>query len=114
MTKPIDEPTNLALDLDAEERRPADVKEPFKVKVAGRVITFIDPEELDWQDLLDINKPTDWLHYSLSREDRQHLYEQRLPGWKLNKLIEAFMAWYNIEARAEEIQRQQRRLQAVR
>ena len=44
---------DVVFDLDAETRAPDEIKEPFTTKVQGRVITMIDPEEFDWQDLAE-------------------------------------------------------------
>ena len=100
-------PTKITFDLDSEEKD--DVKEPFVAQVGGRPLTFADPEDLDWQDLLDIEQPTDFIRYTLSDEDRQHLFSQALPGWKLGKLMETYMKHYGLDKKMQQFQREQRR-----
>lgn len=99
---------SISFDLDAEERDPKDVKEPFIARVQGRAVTMIDPEEIDWQDLLEITKPTDFLRYALTPEDRAYVSGLEMPAWKLGKLISAYSDYYGIEERVERLQRQAR------
>jgi hypothetical protein len=98
---------DIVLDLDTEER--TDTRPVFAANVGGRRIVMQDPEDLDWQDLYEIQTPQDFLHACLSPEDRKHLFEQKLPAWKLGKLISAFMNHYGLEDKLRELRRQQQR-----
>lgn len=111
MTDQLPGDVNLTLDLDALERPAKDVKPPFTVKVGDRVLTMQDPEELDWQDLLDLQHPIDFLQYVLSDDDRQHLMNQNMPGWKLSKLMDKYTKHFDIDKKMREAEREQRRLQ---
>ena len=87
----------VILDLDAETRPEKDVKPPFVVKVGGRNVTFTDPTEIDWKDLAAVEIPADLLRVAMSKEDRRHLSETDLPGWKFNRLMEMYYLHYDLE-----------------
>lgn len=101
---------NIVLDLDAAER-PDEKQPPFVVKIGGRPITMEDPAELDWQDLVEIQEPEGFLRYAVSDDDREHLYNQSMPGWKLNLLMGDYMKHYKVDKRLEQAQREQRRME---
>lgn len=96
----------VILDLDLEERDPKDVKPPFVTKVNGRNITLADPGEIDWKDLAGVEIPADLLHVAMSSEDRQHLWKADLPGWKFNRLMEAYYTHYDLEQKIRDAKRQ--------
>lgn len=103
-------PERFDLDLDAWEPPADEVKPPFVVKVGGKTITMVDPRDEDWQDLLDLTQPTDFIRVCMSKEDRDHLlslrHEKKLSGRKLNRLMEAFMEHYEIDEQIRQAQRQ--------
>lgn len=105
MSNVTDLPQNVDLDLDAAERPRESVKEPFTVRLGGKVISMTDPEELDWQDLLEIEDPTDFLRFCVSDEDRAHIRKQKLEGWKLGRLMEAYMSHYGLDEKLADAQR---------
>lgn len=88
-------PENVVLDLDSVERE--EKFDPFTVRIAGRTITMTDPAEIDWQDLLALETPVDFLRFCMSADDRDFLAEQRIPGWKLGRLMEAYQRHYKLE-----------------
>lgn len=90
-------PENVSFNLDAIERPENEVKEPFTVRVADRVITMKDPAEFDWRDLIDITHPDDFLVHCLEDDDRYFLQDQKIPAWKFNDLLEAYMRHYGID-----------------
>lgn len=96
----------VVLDLDAEQRPKEDIKPPFVIKVGGRSITFKDPNELPWQKLAAIRVPADLIHVSLERDDREHIFDQDLPTWKFNKLMESYYEHYDLEKKIEAARRQ--------
>lgn len=98
----------VILDLDLAERDPKDVKPPFTIRVGGRVITFVDPNEIDWQRLAEVAIPADLIHVSLTREDREHLLGQKMPTWKFNDLMKAYYDHYDLEDKIAAARRQQR------
>jgi hypothetical protein len=100
---------NISLDLDAVERPAEDVKPPFVVQVGGKAVTMTDPAEFDWEDLLDIQNPQDFLRYCLNDEDREHFRNTSFPGWKLNVLMESYMKHYDLDKRMRQAQEEERR-----
>lgn len=95
----------VVLDLDTLERPEKDVKPPFIVKVGGKKVTFTDPGEIDWQDLAAIDAPVDLFSVALSREDREHFRETRIPGWKFNELMESYYTHYDFEEKIRDAKR---------
>lgn len=102
-------PANVTLDLDAYERPAKDVKEPFTVKLGGQVVTFKDPEDLDWQDLLDIENPVDFLRYCVTREERLHILSLEMPGHKFAKLMESYQVHFGLEEKMQQARRRSQR-----
>lgn len=97
----------VVLDLDAYERPENEVKPPFIVKVAGRLVTFADPMDIDWRDLAVVEAPGDILRAALSREDREHITNQKiLPTFKFSKLIQDYYTYYDLEDKINEAKRQ--------
>jgi hypothetical protein len=95
----------LILDLDAEERS-SERKPPFKIKVGDRVITFADPEDLDWRDVAAVEGPQDLVRVSLSKEDRLHITSTPMPSWKFGKLMKSYYDYYGLEEKIENARRQ--------
>lgn len=96
----------VVLDLDSLQRPAKDVKEPFKVKVGGKVITFADPAEIDWRDLAAVQIPPDLFRVALSREDREHISQQSLEGWRFNELMKGYYTHYDFEEKVADAKRQ--------
>lgn len=109
MTRPVTElpNKNVVLDLDAEERGEEEVA-PFVVKIGDREITMIDPDTVDWRDLLLMTDPTEFLRLALSKDDREYLAKQSMPGWKFNRLLEAYYTHYDLDERIRQAQRRSR------
>lgn len=97
----------VILDLDTIERPADQVKDPFRVRVGGKVVTFKDPNEIGWQELADIQGPNDLVYVSLERGDREHLFDAELPAWKFNELMKSYYDYYDFEKKIREAQRQQ-------
>lgn len=106
-------PVSVDFDLDAAQRPEKDVKAPFTARIGGRVVSFKDPEDLDWKDLLSIEDPIGFLRYSVTEEDRIHIVGQKMAGWQLGQLMEAFQQHYGFEDKIAEAQRKAR-LQGLR
>lgn len=95
-----DKPAPVALNLDTLDReaRP----DPFSVVLGGKPYVFIDPEDIDWRDLLDaLNNPRVFFAKMLHAEDAEEFERNDLPGWKLNKLIGAYLEHYGIPSSPE-------------
>lgn len=87
----------VTLDLDNVDRE--QVYQPFVVTVEGRTITMNDPSNIDWKDLLDIEEPAQFLRYAVSEEDRAHLRQAKIPGWKFKLLMESYTRHYGLDIR---------------
>lgn len=84
------------LDLDALERE--GTPGPFVVKLDGRPWTLADPQELDWKQLDrlgTVSAETD-LRLLLGKEQFEEFRKISMPGWKFEKLMEAWRAHYGL------------------
>lgn len=100
-------PVNVDLDLDAEDEG-YEPRPPYQVRIGGKVISLTDPEEIDWQDLMDVENPVNLLRYALNDEDRTHLYGLGLPARKLTKLVEGYMKHFGMDEKMRQYERMQR------
>lgn len=90
-----DKPTvNLNLDTLKREDAPA---EPFKATVGGKVYTFADPMETDWQDLVVIS-PQDTVLFlqALLGDQYEQFAKVRMKFWKLTQLVTAVQSYYGM------------------
>ncbi len=86
----------IAVNLDELERK--NPKDPFVAVIGGREITFTDPEEMDWEDLAALDSPGDFVDMCTTDDDREHIYNQKLPAFKFKKLWEAYQQHYDLLA----------------
>lgn len=87
---------SVALDLDALEREGA-VAEPFTFQHLDHVYTMIDPQEIDWQDLLSgLRNPGLFVRYAMGLEDQKKFFGEKVPAWKMNKLMEAYQTHFGL------------------
>lgn len=93
------------LDLDVLERDDINTgREPYRVNVAGRLIEFTDPMELDIDVVLAMSEnPFLVKEYALSVEDREHINKQSLPTWKALKLLKGYQDYWNLEELAKNL-----------
>ena len=82
--------------LDTIERE-GGADHPFTFAIGDRVIEMIDPAELDWKILAAIEQPQDFLRHCFTPADRDFLNGEKIPGWKFNKLMDAYMGHYGID-----------------
>lgn len=96
-TKPVEETKNPAsLDLDALERE-GDVPGPFTFVLDGETYTMVDPQEVDWQDLLSgLRNPALFIRYAMSIEAQKKFFGKRVPAWKMNKLMGAYTEHFGL------------------
>lgn len=86
----------LALDLDALERE-GDRPGPFLFQHEGVTFTMLDPEDVDWQDLLSgMRNPALFIRYAMPVEDQKVFFAKRVPAWKMNKLMQGYQEHYSI------------------
>lgn len=96
-----DKPPGVAMNLDTLERE-GGAAEPFVVVLDGRPRTFLDPFEMDWQELAAaINDPRVMFRLALSEEDGDDLLGAKIPVWKINTLVETYLRHYGIDVDAQ-------------
>lgn len=81
--------------LDTFERE-GGAKEVFAAVIAERRIEMVDPVELDWQDLNDLDTPDEFLRFCFTPEDKEFFMAQKITAWRLNGLMEAYMKHYGL------------------
>lgn len=93
----------IHFDLDAVER--GEDFEVFAFPVTNqetkerRILHATDPADIDYQDLLAIETPVQFFRYTMSQEDRDFLATTRIKGWRLGKLVEAYLEHYKAQDR---------------
>lgn len=96
--KPTDDDTKsgVSLDLDALERE-GDVPGSFTFTFDSETYTMVDPQEVDWQDLLSgLRNPALFVRFAMSIEDQKKFFGKRVPAWKMNKLMEAYTTHFGL------------------
>ena len=89
------EKTTPSLDLDTLERE-GGTPDPFVVKLGGREYLLVDPKERDYADVLRAQQEIaagntlQALELYVDPADRSAFFHNRLPGWKIDKLIEGY------------------------
>jgi hypothetical protein len=80
--------------LPAPTRKP-----PFLAKLGNeKVVTFLDPQEIVWSDLLKaLTDPTEFFRSCLSPADHEAFLATQLPIWKLIALVNAYTEHYQID-----------------
>lgn len=80
----------VALDLDTLERE-GDTPGPFTFIHDGDTYSMVDPQEVDWQDLLSgLRNPVLFVRFAMSAEDQKRFFAKHVPAWKMNKLMGAY------------------------
>jgi hypothetical protein len=87
------------LDLDALERDdPSRNKPPFAFLFHGRRIELTDPVEIDWQVLIEMaQSPGTFATAAMKPDDRKFFESYEVPTWKLDKLIDRYQSYYDID-----------------
>lgn len=87
--------------VEEAERPPGEQFEPFVADVYGRTITFGDPAEIDYQDLLQCETAMEFWKYTVSQEDRDYIAGKRMPGWRLGALLTAYLGHFRAADRVD-------------
>lgn len=86
----------ISLDLDTLERE-GDVPGPFTFTHDGEQYAMLDPQEVDWQDLLSgLRNPALFIRFAMPITDQKRFFAKRVPAWKMNKLMEAYTSHFNL------------------
>jgi len=91
-----DTANKVGLDLDGLERE-GDIPEKFTFVYEGDTYTMLDPQDIDWQELLSgLRNPALFIRFALPVEQQRTFFAKRIPSWKMNKLMSAYQAHYGI------------------
>lgn len=86
----------VTLDLDGLEREGA-VLEPFTFQFDGETFQMLDPQEIDWQNLLSgLRNPALFLRFAMPVAEQSKFFAKQVPAWKMNKLMEAYQNHFGI------------------
>jgi hypothetical protein len=86
----------VGIDLDALERE-GQVPEAFVFNHDGVSYTLLDPQEIDWQDLLaGLRNPALFIRFALPIDQQRDFFSKRVPSWKMNRLMQAYQDHYGL------------------
>jgi hypothetical protein len=89
MTAKPNPTSKVSLDLDTLEREGA--PEPYSIRHGGRVYTFADAMDIDWQKLmLSLQNPHQFFRLTLPEQDAKIFLADEMPTWKLRRLMDAY------------------------
>ncbi len=92
----VDNLPATALDLDALEREGGSPV-PFVFQLSGKRYLLSDPKEIDWQDLVSaLSSPYMFFKLMLPADDHEQFFSTKVPSWKLNALVEAYIKHYGL------------------
>lgn len=91
-----DTKTPVSIDLDVLERE-GTAPSAFTFTFDGETYSMVDPQEVDWQDLLSgLRNPALFVRYAMSIEEQKRFFAKRVPAWKMNKLMEAYTTHFGL------------------
>jgi hypothetical protein len=92
----VDPKKAVTFDLDALEREGA-VAEQFTFQYEGESFTMLDPQDIDWQNLLSgLRNPALFIRFAMPMEAQKRFFAKQVPAWKMNKLMAAYQEHYGI------------------
>lgn len=96
-----DKPAPVSLNLDTVEREGGD-RPPFVFTLGGKRIQLADALELDWKILITAEKdpPQFYREAIMDDEQRKHFFAQKIPGWKMQRLMRSYFEHYGINPEA--------------
>lgn len=77
------------------------VYELFAADLGERRIEMIDPQELEFEALAEIDNPIEFLELCMTPEDRKYVYSLKLKAWQMNALMDAYMRHYGLGDRGK-------------
>jgi hypothetical protein len=85
----------VTLDLDVLEREKA--PKPFYFRHLGARYLLVDPQEVDWQDLiLAIGDTYTFFRTIVPADDRESFFAAKLPSWKMRALMDSYVQHYGL------------------
>lgn len=86
----------VSLDLDVLERE-GDIPGAFTFQFDGKSYQMLDPQEIDWQDLLaGMRNPALFVRFAMKLDDQADFFSKRVAAWKMNKLMESYVQHYGL------------------
>jgi hypothetical protein len=96
-----DKPAGVSLNLDTLERE-GGPQDPFVLVLGGERILLSDAAEMDWQKLLaSLNDPRVFFRLVIPPDDHKTFFGTDMSAWKMNKLMESYMAHYGLPSPGE-------------
>lgn len=90
-----------ALDLDTLERE-GGPKVPFDFVLQDHRYILIDPQDVDWQQLLvSMDNPVAFFRLVLAKDDHTAFFGGVLPMWKMNVLMRRYQEHYGLPTSGE-------------
>lgn len=86
----------VTLDLDALDRQ--DPPKPFIFKHNGITFQLLDPDGIDWQDLLAaLRNPHLFFKHALGDDElRKKFLTAPMPSWKMRRLMTEYQEHFNL------------------
>lgn len=85
----------VTLDLDTLERQKT--PEPFYFRHLGQRYLLVDPQEVDWQELiLAINNTYQFFTTIVPADNRDDFFAAKMPSWKMRALMDRYMQHYGL------------------
>ncbi len=89
------------LNLDTLEREGGEIP-PFEFTLGGRDYRLIDPQDVDWQDLLlSMRDPVVFFTFVLPKEDQAEFFKAKLKNWKMNVLMTKYQEHFKLPSAGE-------------
>lgn len=101
-------PERFDFDLDAWEPEEKDLKPDLVVRLGGKLVSFSDPRDKPWTELVGLENPVQFIRVCTSKDDREHILEQGFSSRKLEALMQKFMEHFEVDEAIAEAQKQQR------
>lgn len=102
---PQDKPAKIGLNLDSVERD--GVVDPYVIVLNGKRYVLTDVQECDYRELLTVQRammggePEKALEILISDEDKAEFFANKLPNWKVEKLMRGYNEHYGLPTPGE-------------
>ena len=102
-TKTAEEPTatpDVTINLDTLERETGP-RPPFTFLHQGKVYGLVDPDEMDWQDLLIASRNPTYMFAKGLTADSDGFFATQMPTWKMNALQAKYLEHFGLPTPGE-------------
>jgi len=99
--KPINDSPTVSLNLDTLQRE-GEPREPFSLVLGGKRYVFGDVQDVDWQQVIAaLRNPYLFFRGIITEKDQDEFFAQKMPTWKMNKLMESYLEHYGMPTSGE-------------